>query len=319
MTRALVTGGCGFIGAALTQRLVKNGCNVMVLDDLRLGSTANLSKATRTQVELWIADLERPDGVAAALQAHRPDVLFHLAGVHFIPQCNRDPRATVAANVVGTQSLLNAMREIPSATALVIASSGAVYSPGPGPHSEEDPLCPTDIYGLTKLWNEHQASRFHAHLEGTVGVAVARLFNVFGPGETNEHLIPTLLAQAATGDQIRLGNLTTRRDYVYVEDVVDALVRMSRVGQRLGYEVFNVGSETQYSGHELLALAEQVLGHAIEVRADSSRLRSSDRPNLVSNCSKIAGALGWKPRTDLRKGLAAAAAQPFAAGTRTVM
>jgi UDP-glucose 4-epimerase len=315
----MVTGGCGFVGAALVSRLLGEGFEVVILDDGRLGSVENLSHRGSTEsVSLESVDLEDPAATRRALENHSPRVIYHLAALHFIPACNHDPNAAVRANVGGTQSLLDACRGLESLETVVIASSAAVYTPAPTPHCEEDATEPNDIYGLTKLWNEQQVSLFHDDTGGRVGVGIARLFNVYGPGETNEHLIPAIIRQGQADTTLRLGNLDTRRDYVFVEDVADALLRFPDAVKGGAVETCNVGTGTAYDGHQVVELIGDVLGQKLEVEVDPDRLRPSDRPNLQSDCGRAGSLLGWSAQTDFREGLAKAVALPLAPGNGLV-
>lgn len=311
--RVMVTGGCGFLGAALTARLANEGAEVVVLDDHRLGTPENLAgRCSLDDVTFSVTNLEDPDATRKAIEEHAPATIYHLAAKHFIPDCNRDPHGAVAANVVGTQSLLDACSLHKGLESLVIASSAAVYTPGPGPHREEDATRPTDIYGLTKLWNEDQAKLFHAARDGRVGVGIARLFNIFGPGETNEHLIPAILRQGMDGGVLSLGNLDSRRDYVFVDDVANALLRFPEATAGGGLETCNLGTERQHDGHEVVRAASEALDRGLEVRLDPDRLRPSDRPDLLSDCSHAHTVLGWSAGIGLREGIERSIAQPLA-------
>ena len=127
-----------------------------------------------------------------------------------------------------------------------MASTAAVYAPSEQPHDETSAIGPTDIYGLTKLWTEQLAELFHRKTGKPVGVA--RLFNVFGPGETNPHLIPTIVLQLQRGSELRLGNLRTKRDYVYVEDVARGLISLARDRLAGKSVTCNLGTGHQYDG-----------------------------------------------------------------------
>jgi UDP-glucose 4-epimerase len=304
--RALVTGGCGFIGAALCRRLTEAGDEVVALDDLSVGSAVAIDE----RVRVVVADVRDP-AVEQVVADERPQVVFHLAAIHYIPTCEQDPAGAVAVNVEGTQRVLDASAAA-GAEAVVIASSGAVYAPRPDPHREDSELGPTDVYGHTKLWTEQLTDLFHQRTG--IPVAVARLFNVFGPGETNPHLIPTILRQAEAGGEVRLGNLSTRRNYVFVEDAAEALMALGSLARRSSQLVANVGGSRDYDGAQVLEGIARVLGRELTIRTDEARLRRSDRPRLAADCSWAEEHLGWRPQTTLEEGLRAAAERPLAVG-----
>ncbi len=304
--RVLVTGACGFVGSRLAARLATGGEEVIALDDLSVGRAESLPAG----VEQAAVDVRDTDALAELVARHRPRAVFHLAAIHFVPACNANPPAALSVNVVGTQSLLTALERAHRPESLVLASTGAVYEPSRQAHREDSPLAPDDVYGLSKLWAEQAA--WLAHRRTGVPVGIARLFNVIGPGETNPHLVPEILAQASRGGELRLGNLDTRRDYVYVEDVARGLHELAEAVGDQGPATVNLGSGRAVDGHELVELVGDLLGRRLSVASDPARVRPSDRPVLQSDPSAARRLTGWKATTSLRDALAAAVARPLA-------
>jgi UDP-glucose 4-epimerase len=304
----LVTGGCGFVGARLCARLVAAGHAVTVVDHRAQTPDALLVLGDRVRVrKLDIRDVR---SLRRCLAECRPQVVFHLAAIHFIPTCTAAPLACIGVNVDGTQAVLDACRAAAGVESVVLASSAAVYRPDDAPHTEESALGPTDIYGHTKLWAEQLAALFHA--QTGIGVGIARLFNVFGPGETNPHLIPAIIAQVRRGRVLRLGNLATARDYVYVDDVARGLMGLGaacRDGRAL---TCNFGSERAVDGRALVRLIEAATGKELVVEQEPARMRASDRPVLASDCTRARTLLGWRAETTLETGLAHTLRQPWA-------
>jgi UDP-glucose 4-epimerase len=152
-----------------------------------------------------------------------------------------------------------------------------------------------------------------------MGVGIARLFNVFGPGETNAHFIPSLICQMKAGESVRLGNLASKRDYVFVDDVADALLRLARYGDD-GHGVagqpttMNVGSGRAYSGHEVVDTLAGFNAAGVNPTIDPRRLRPMDRPTLLADPTLAQKLLDWTPRTALAEGLRAAWDRPVGAG-----
>lgn len=309
--RIMVTGGCGFVGSRLVRRLVgEDAGEIFVLDNCSLGVPENLGPA-REAVTLARVDVRDALAVTRAITELRPDCVIHLAAIHFIPACDADPKLCVDVNVGGTQAVLDGCAAA-SVGAVVLASTAAVYAPDEDAHSEESALGPIDIYGLSKLWAEQLGQLFHTRTG--IAVGVARLFNVFGPGETNPHLIPAVIRQAQSGGELHLGNLGTRRDYVYVDDVADGLLALARAAGDHGVLSCNLGREEAVDGNELIEQVGELLGRRLTVVSDPARMRPSDRPVLLSDCRRAGGLLGWSAATSLREGLAAAIAQPTAVG-----
>jgi UDP-glucose 4-epimerase len=304
----LVTGGCGFVGSALVRRLVTEGHEVVVVDDMSRGSPENLgpSRDQVTVVEQNVtAELDQ------ILASFRPEAVFHLAAMHFIPDCDADPLRCLEVNVEGTRAVLEATAALPHPASVVLASSAAVYAPADGPHQEEDPLGPIDVYGYSKRWAEELTWSFGVH--ASRGVGIARLFNVFGPGETNPHFIPSLIYQLQAGETVHLGNLSSKRDYVFVDDVGEALVRLAGYCHSGQSVIVNVGSGRSYDGHEVVQTLTGIsVGSAPSTpTVDPSRIRAVDRPSLLANRDLAYKILGWTPRTSLQDGLQAAWERPL--------
>jgi UDP-glucose 4-epimerase len=312
--RAVVTGGFGFVGPQLCRALVNRGVSVTVLDDLSVGSALNLETSVAGAVDSVEADVRDLDGVEEHLRTIAPDTVYHLAAVHFIPTCERKPTLAVDVNVTGTQAVLEACARVSSVDAVVVASSGAVYAPASTAHAESDPLGPTDIYGFTKLWTEMLAEYFRRSTGTAVGIA--RIFNVIGPGETNPHLLPAIIEQIREGAELRLGNLSTKRDYVFSGDVGEGLALLGERCRDRGMLTCNLGSESAVSGIDLVELVARLAGRETTVETDPERVRASDRPSLASDCTHARETLEWHASTSLEDAVAEAMAQPFATGYR---
>lgn len=306
----LVTGGCGFVGSRLCARLVAEGHEVVILDNLSLGAAANLPAAVAARARVAAVDIRDADALRRCLETERPRTVVHLAAIHFIPACNADPRRAIEVNVTGTQALFDACAAAGTAEAVVIASSASVYAPSETPLDEGSALGPVDIYGHTKLWAEQLAALFHRKTQIPVGVA--RFFNIFGPGETNPHLIPEVIAGGRAGGALRLGNLASKRDYVSVDDVARGVVLLADACRAHGSLTCNFGSERAVDGWELVRLIERLHGGTFVVTQDPVKMRPSDNPVIVSDCTRAHRLLGWRAETTLEAGLVEALAQPRA-------
>lgn len=304
----LVTGGSGFVGAPTVRRLLESGASVAIVDDLSVGHRRTIEPLLN-DVSLFEVDIRDGERLASVFASVRPTAVVHLAAFHFIPACNANPKRCVDINVGGTQSVLDAC-ERADVPAIALASTAAVYAPSCEPHTESSPVGPNDIYGISKLAAEQLADLHHRRTGCTT--AVARLFNVFGPRETNAHLIPEVLAQSIGGGELSLGNLGTSRDYVYVDDVADAFYRLLNSTSPHEIMTVNVGTGTSVSGFDLIAAVGDVIGRQVSWRRDPARTRASDRPHLQSDPRLAAAAVGWTPRTTLSDGLRAALEAPFA-------
>ena len=296
----LLTGAAGFIGAPVARALLARGYEVVGLDNFSVGSRDVLDAALADGAgSVAEVDLRDRDAVHDAVAEVQPWGVIHLAALHFIPYCVANPAEAIGVNVAGTQNLLDALLKA-RPRRLVFASTADVYRPADTAHAEVHDVEPINVYGATKLIGEQLVS-YHAPRQPELEPVVARLFNVYGPGETNPHVMPAIFEQLKSSRTLALGNLTPRRDYVYVGDMAEALVRL--LGEAPGHTTVNVGTGRSTSVAELLELLEGLLGERIEVETDPARVRPSDRPRLQAATERLRGILpDFEPR-ELEAGL----------------
>ncbi|WBL80341.1 NAD-dependent epimerase/dehydratase family protein [Bradyrhizobium xenonodulans] len=297
--KILIVGGAGFVGRQLVRKL-QDRHDICVIDTLKFGNRFGEGGSSRIVLEK--VDIRDWRAVSNVMERFRPEILIHLAAIHFIPECERDPAQAEEVNVLGTMNLL---RACPVGTRFVFASSGAVYRPGDGPHDESSSVEPADVYGLTKLHAENYV-RYFVKQRGLCG-AVVRLFNVVGPGETSPHILPEIIYQLKSGStKIKLGNIWPQRDYIHVEDAAEGFGRVALYGEvPTGVtKLINLGTGTQYSVSMILDQLRSLTGLPIEVEHDASRARTVDRPFLQASIARIKADFGWSPRLDLAAALA---------------
>ena len=293
--RIMITGSSGFIGSPLAEVAKSDGHDVHGLDIVPPRVSGYHHHAV---------DIRESEQVHEVIGQVRPDVLVHLAALHYIPYCNENPDETMATNVMGTRSVLEAC-EASGVTRLFIASTAAVYRPSREAHDESAEVCPIDIYGLTKVFDEQLVERFAAQTEART--SIGRIFNVYGPGDPNPHVIPEVVAQlqpqlgSGARAVLQLGNLEPARDYVHVTDAAAAVYLLS-TSDDVPEGTYNIGSGIATSVSDLVSIAEDVVGRSIEVEQAQARKRKVDRPMLLSDASRLR-ALGWSPKVELRQGL----------------
>ncbi len=295
--RFLVTGGAGFIGSALANRLVALGHEVRVIDNLTSGDPDRLDPrvlVTRGDV----ADIPK-------LWTLLQDVscVYHLAARVSVPESIKYPRDYNHVNVGGTVSVMEAMRDA-GVQRVVLASSGAVYG-----NQSEQPLHedlipnPDSPYAVSKLAAETYVRTIGA-LWGIEAVAL-RIFNAYGPGQqlpaSHAPVIPRFIRAAQTGASLVVFNDGKQtRDFVYIEDVVDALVAAATAPD-VDRHVINVGSGRETSINELVAAIGEVL--AMRLEPLYNRDRESGVQRMCADITRAERLLGFVPRTDLHEGL----------------
>ena len=270
-----------------------------MVDDLSFGKKEFLPLSNE-KLEFQKCDITDKAALANVLEKFKPEISVHLAAIHFIPYCNEHPMRTSEVNIMGTRNLLECCRKV-KPDILFFASSAAVYPIRDGANKEDSSLGPTDIYGLTKVIGEDLTKLFHK--ETGIKTLIGRLFNVYGPNETNPHVIPEIVNQLKSGKRkISLGNLEPKRDYIHVEDAVTAIITL--INEFEGkFDVFNIGSGKEYSVKQVVQYAQEALDEKIEIVQDKDRMRKSDRLHLLADISKIQAEVGWEPQWALKKGL----------------
>lgn len=297
--RVLITGGNGYVGRALT-RLLAPEHDVLVLDSLR-NSVLRFHDDELPGFRLQQVDITDPGATADAVTGFDPQVMIHLAAIHYIPECEAKPDEAISINTLGTVNLL---RAAPEGSRFVLASTAAVYAPEDTPHDEESsPIGPMDVYGLTKLHAEQYVRYFAG--ERRLDARIVRLFNVVGPGETNPHLLPAILAQALHGARtLHLGNTTPSRDYVHVQDVATGFAAVA-LGDRAveGVDVVNLGTGTGWTVDQVVDLLSGVIGERLTIETDPARIRAVDRPHLAAATDRMHRHYAWRAQRTLEDSL----------------
>jgi len=295
----LVTGGAGFIGQTLVNRLLQDQYRQVVLYDNFVTGHQSILNTDHPDLSIVSGDIRNRESLEHVLRQYRPRVVYHLAALHFIPYCNAHPEETLSVNVVGLQTLLSACRQVP-VERLVFASTAAIYPIFEEANREDHPADPVDIYGMSKYFGEKLVRRFSADT-GTL-CTVGRFFNAYGPGETNPHVIPEIMGQVKKGNTLQLGNLDPKRDYIYIDDMASALDVIGRKSTA-DYEVYNIGSGKEYSVRELVAVVESLVGRPLTISQDKQRMRRVERRHLLADINKIRQQLNWQPSMTINEGL----------------
>jgi len=300
MNKVVVTGGNGYVGRALVEQLAGDAGQLHVIDNLASGKH-RLDEMDQSSFELHVTDIRDADAVRQTLELINPDVVIHLAAIHYIPLCENNPANAVDVNVNGTVNLLSAM---PEGARFVFASSAAVYAPSDTEHVEDvSEVGPMDVYGWTKLHCEHYINHFHS-MQRISGVNV-RLFNVVGSGETNPHLAPAIIEQLDGGiNTIKLGNLFPQRDYINVADVAEGFRRLAAVEiHDKNALVSNLGTGKAFEVGQMVQSIASAAGIELTIEQDEQRIRAVDRPMLKASTKRLEQTLGWKPSISLEQSM----------------
>lgn len=295
--KTIITGGAGFIGSAVTERLQQEGHEILIIDNLSFG---NRDFVQISDLNFKLVDILQREAVDEIFNEFKPDNVIHLAAVHFIPWCNERPYEASHINIQGTINVLDACRKY-AVKKVFFASTAAVYPIYDHAVKETDETGPLDIYGLSKLTGEHLCNEFH--LMSGIPTIICRFFNAFGPNETNPHLIPEIQKQINEGKRkIKLGNLTPKRDFIHTHDMAAAVSTLLNKVEA-GIDVYNLGRGIEYSVTEIVEAFERQLGEKIEIEVDPARVRKVERMHLLADVSKLKS-LGWTPTRGIDEGIA---------------
>lgn len=274
MIDAIVTGANGFIGKALCKRLEAQGLSV-----LRLGRKEGCVSEGSTWNALPVAR-----------------TVFHLAGRSFVPQSWVESVDFMRINVLGTEQALDYCRK--SGASLVFASAYVYGIPDKLPIAESDAARPNNPYALSKLLAE-QLCEFSSTIHN-VTTSVLRIFNVFGPGQRPEFLIPSIINQVFSSDRVSVQDLTPRRDYIFIDDVVDAFIKAGELTS--GFRRLNIGSGVSHSVEDVIECVQAAAGTRLPIVSNAIE-RKQEIPDVQADTVLSLAELGWQPTTSLRDGI----------------
>jgi NAD dependent epimerase/dehydratase len=304
--RALVTGADGFIGSHLVEQLVRNGASVRAFSHYNawnnIGWLADADPKLIRDVEIFRGDVRDAERVRQAV--HGCDYVFHLSSLIGIPYSYDAPRSYVETNVTGALNVLEACRHSDSLIRLVHTSTSEVYGTAQTvPISETHPLVGQSPYSATKIAADKLAESFH--LSFKLPVATARPFNTYGPRQTARAVIPTIASQLLSGgDSLKLGSLTTTRDFNYVLDTVTGMMALALSHEAEGRAI-NIGTGREWSIEHTARLLMEITGRKIPIVCEDERIRpaESEVSRLIADNTLIKSLTGWTPQTDFREGL----------------
>ncbi|TGK48568.1 NAD-dependent epimerase/dehydratase family protein [Leptospira bouyouniensis] len=274
MNKILITGSTGFIGKTLVDYLKSNGFEILEFPR---------EKGDITQKEIW-------KSIA------KVNYVVHLAARNFVPDSWKESSDFLESNVIGTSRMLEYAKEHDSK---VIFVSAYLYGkPEILPIKEAHPLLPNNPYALSKVLSE-EVCRFHSQYFDQ-DITILRLFNVYGPGQRSSFLIPTIVNQCLKNDKIEVLDLEPKRDYVYIEDVLNAiLLSIKNVNK---FQLYNIGSGTSFSVSEIIDRIQKICNTKLPV-ISSQVVRKNEIMDVIADISLAKKELNWVPQFDLAKGL----------------
>ena len=303
MKRVLITGGCGFIGSNLTNYFLKKRVKVIVLDKYNFhnnyGWLEDIKNNKNLEVEL--GDIRDYDIVNNTIK--KVDSVIHLAALIGIPYSYKSPLAYINTNILGTYNILESCKQNKIKNIIVTSTSEVYGSSRYEPMDENHPTESQSPYAASKNSADELTKSYFRSFN--LPIKIIRPFNAYGPRQSARAVIPNIIFQLNNKKikKVKLGNLTPKRDYTYVEDLCDAYYKIYNL-KKFG-ETYNVGTNEKISIKDLYNLISETIGIKKEIIIENIRKRkkTSEVMSLKSNFNKLNKATGWKPKTSFVKGL----------------
>lgn len=278
--RILITGINGFIGRHLAKRLIERGHKVWGVKNEKGGV---INKKV----------VERAVGGA--------DIVIHLAALTSHKDIVENKLETLETNLAGTKNVLEAFIKSKTTKKFLYASTGKVYGKIVHlPITETHPTNPLNILGKSKLITENLID-FYSNQDKEF--VIFRIFNIYGPGQSEDFLIPTILKQLEKGNKLVLGDIKAKRDCIYIDDVVDAFVKVIEQKGLKGLSIFNLASGKSFSAAEIVKMIGKIKGANIKVKSDLKKVRHDEMKDEYGSFTKAKKTFGWEPKISLQKGL----------------
>jgi dTDP-glucose 4,6-dehydratase len=302
--QVLVTGAGGFIASHLTERLAREGAKVRAFIRYNsrndVGMLRLLPPDIFAQIELIRGDLRDAEAIRGAVKG--ADTVFHLGALIAIPYSYLHPREVIETNVMGTLNILTAAREFESRRVIHTSTSEVYGTAQYTPIDEAHPLQGQSPYSASKIGADKIAESFFRSFN--VPVTTLRPFNTYGPRQSARAVIPTIITQTLTRDEIKLGSLDPMRDFTFVADTVDGFMRVAEADNVTGQEI-NLGNDDTIRIGDLVEKIFNIIGKRPKIITDAQRIRpqKSEVLKLWASNKKAEQMIGWKPRTTLDDGL----------------
>lgn len=292
----LITGASGFVGSVLLRKLTSNRYNIHII--LRKESNTWRIGDILSKVKIHYSDLSDVKELTRIIKKIKPDIIFHLA-THGAYSYQEDANKIINTNILGTWNLLQACNEI-NYELFVNTGSSSEYGFKKYAMRETDILKPASYYAVTKCAQTLLCT--HIAKQEDRPIVMIRPFSIYGPFEEPRRFIPTLMKNLYFKKEMNLVSPDTARDYIYVDDIIDAFLTINELKKHKG-ECFNIGTGIQSTIKDVVEAAVKVTGRNTKFNWSKMESRKWDTNNWVADISKAKKLLKWKPKTSLETGL----------------
>jgi UDP-glucose 4-epimerase len=284
MKQIIITGHNGFLGSNLLLKLISEKYDITGISKT-IKKNDSIKQIKRNILNIKDSDIAKNS------------CIIHLAAITDVVYCEKYPEECYKVNVMATQKILEIARK--KNCSLIYPSTSHVYGiPRKLPIKETHPTNASSVYSESKISGEKLCEMYSKSYG--LNISVLRLFSTYGPKNSEYKVESRIITQLLSNRSIKIGNLSPKRDFIYIDDVIRAFQIV--IKNLKGFNIYNVGLERSYSIQEICNILKKLSGKKISVVTDKTKLRKNDIKNVVSDCSKIKK-LGWKPKISINKGL----------------
>jgi len=285
MNEILITGSSGFLGTHLV--------NSMKDSQKIIGLNNNDQKKSKNFRHYKIDIRTKNITIRSKISS-----IIHLAAISDVKYCNENPSLCFDINVLGTKKMLEICRK--KDVGFIFASTSHVYGkPKINPISENERTKPNSIYATTKIIGENMCESY-AKTYG-LDISVLRFFSLYGPNAPKHNVIYNIINQYKSNSKIKIGNLKPKRDFLYIDDAINAIKLVNK--NQKGFQILNVGSGNSFSIKKICEKIEKIRKTKMEIKVDQNKIRKNDILEIRCNNNKIKKMYGWNPRVSLDQGL----------------
>jgi nucleoside-diphosphate-sugar epimerase len=294
LANILVTGATGFIGTNLIYRLIDSKDNISIF--IHNKSNTEHIKKIILKSNIHEVDFTKFDTIKKKIKKIKPDIIYHLAA-YGVYTNQKNYNGIINTNVIGTLNLFRAISEHADVNKIVNLGSSFEYKPQSKKIKEDDKTNPQTIYGISKVAQTNIAQHFC--VQEKLPITSLRVFNTYGPFENKNRLIPSIILAALSNEKIHINNPEDVRDFIFVKDVVEALIKVSKIKHH--NEIFNIGTSKGYTVRQivkklsLLTKSDNIVFHESKTHEYGGK--------IIADISKSKNILMWKPKYTIDKGL----------------
>jgi len=298
MEKVLITGGAGFIGANFVYRFLEAGYDVNLIE--KRESNIWRLKNIKDKIKINYIHLKDYNKLEKFILELKPQIILHLAAFGTYPRRQQELKEIIETNFVGTVNLVNACSKI-KFKCFINAGSSSEYGRKDKPMRETDLLEPDNPYGVTKA----AAAMYCRYMAKSLGLPIVtmRPFAVYGYFEEKERLIPTIIKSCLTNTELELSSPNSVRDFIFIEDVIEAYLLVIKNIQKIKGEIFNLGTGKQSTIAQVVKMIKKITQSSANPQYGKVKPGQQEPKNWVADTSKIKQFLNWQPRYDLKEGL----------------